>query len=119
MSSFKYKKLGGGTFRLRSGKIVKPNEVFEADENEIPSAFADTLEKLGPAENVGMFRRKGKTASTTPPPPPPVTYTAQPQLDKKGNPVKDKFDIVSADGKPINETALTEEAAQELLKTLM
>jgi len=39
----RYKKLGGGSFRLITGKIVKQNEIFEAYPHEIPNAFKDLL----------------------------------------------------------------------------
>jgi len=37
-----WRKLGGGSFKLGS-KIIKPNQVFLARPEEIPSAFRDTV----------------------------------------------------------------------------
>lgn len=39
----RWKKTGGGSFRLKSGKIVKPNESFRAKAEDIPKAFRDIL----------------------------------------------------------------------------
>lgn len=36
---FKWKKIGGGSFRLSTGKIIKKNQVFDAPISLIPKAF--------------------------------------------------------------------------------
>ncbi len=42
----KWKKIGGGTFRMASGKIIKPNQEFMATSEEIPSGFRDVIKPL-------------------------------------------------------------------------
>jgi hypothetical protein len=37
----KYKKTGGGSCTLKNGKIIKPNEVFFANADDIPETFSD------------------------------------------------------------------------------
>lgn len=39
----RWKKIGGGSFRMQSGRIIKPQEVFTASEDEIPKAFRDVV----------------------------------------------------------------------------
>jgi len=42
----RWKKVGGGSFRLNRNTIIKPNQVFEAREDEIPKAFRDVIIRL-------------------------------------------------------------------------
>ena len=59
----RFRKIHGGTFRLTSGKIIKPNEVFVADFKDIPVAFRDMVEDLGLVAEKSTFsstRSKGK-----------------------------------------------------------
>lgn len=43
----RWRKVGGGVLGLR-GRDVKPGETFRANENEIPSAFRDVVERVDP-----------------------------------------------------------------------
>ena len=43
-----WKKLGGGSFRLATGRIIKPNQIFDATEAEIPKAFRDVVVSVKP-----------------------------------------------------------------------
>jgi hypothetical protein len=43
MKKVQWRKTGGGTFRMRDGRIIKPNQVFKASPDEIPKAFRDTI----------------------------------------------------------------------------
>jgi len=45
-----YKKIGGGSFRLYNGKIVKQNEIFKCNPNQIPKAFVDLLVEVDGSE---------------------------------------------------------------------
>jgi len=45
----KYRKIGGGSFRLY-GKIIKPNQVFSAYPEDIPEAFSDVVKCLDDEE---------------------------------------------------------------------
>jgi len=42
----KWRKIGHGSFKLARGKIVKPNEVFTAREDEIPLSFRDLIVRV-------------------------------------------------------------------------
>lgn len=44
----KWKKMGRGSFRMASGKIIKPNQVFTAKELEIPEAFRNLVIRINP-----------------------------------------------------------------------
>lgn len=44
----KWKKIGGGTFRMKDGRIIKPNQVFEAYESDIPEVFRRWVIPLDP-----------------------------------------------------------------------
>lgn len=39
MEQVKWKKIGGGSFRMANGRLIKPNQVFMATEEEIPQGF--------------------------------------------------------------------------------
>lgn len=39
----RWRKTGGGSFRLASGKIIKQNQIFDAFPHEIPLSFRDTV----------------------------------------------------------------------------
>ena len=39
----RWKKIGGGSLRLVSGRIIKPNEIFRADPSEISMSFRDRV----------------------------------------------------------------------------
>lgn len=41
----KYKKTGRGSLRFK-GKIIKPGQIFDAEPQEIPEAFNDTITPL-------------------------------------------------------------------------
>lgn len=100
----RYKKLGGGSFRLH-GKIIKPGQVFLARPNEIPKAFKDVLVPQEPLpENISVEEQIVKASLPE--------YSLQ-ERNRKG-----WFDIVNKDGKKLNEKALKEEEANQLLKDL-
>lgn len=42
----KWRKIGGGFLILFNGKRIKPNEVFYADESEIPLSFRDVVKEI-------------------------------------------------------------------------
>jgi len=96
----KWKKLGGGTFRLQSGKIIKPNQVFDAYVSEIPKAFRDVVVPLDPLpEDV------------------PLTVTSGDYQVKSRGP--GWYDVFDAFGKRVNEQALRQPEAEKLAEELM
>jgi SAM-dependent methyltransferase len=45
----RWRKVGGGSIRLRNGTLAKPNQIFVARQEEIPEGFRDAVKLLGPA----------------------------------------------------------------------
>jgi len=41
-----WKKIGGGNFHLLSGANIKPGQIFEAYEHEVPMAFRDVIVRV-------------------------------------------------------------------------
>lgn len=99
MEKIRWKKYGGGTFRLASGKIIKPNQVFLASPDEIPQAFRDVVKPLEDIPVVG-----GSNSMTSF------------RLEHKG---AGWFDVInSSTGKKMNDRSLRQEAAQNVLNSL-
>lgn len=98
----RYRKIGGGTFRLRNGRIIKPNQVFTAEPHEIPQAFKDTLIALDPEpEEEG---------------PKPASNKPRFEVTFKGG---GWYDVVNTEsGKAANSKSLRAEEAQRLLEEL-
>lgn len=136
---FRWKKLGGGSLRLK-GRIIKPGEVFLATMSEIPNAFRNSVQCLDTLPSVGVKLPSEINAVKT-------TFTIKPSekskiephgkskvwfdvinsegvvLNEKGISKEDAknllgFDIVNQEGKILNEKSLTKERADELLKAL-
>lgn len=96
----KWRKTGGGSFRTRNGKIIKPNQVFMAHPDDIPEGFRDVIVPVHPED-----------PSFKP--------------EKPRNP---KYEIVSGtlgwynvideNGKQMNEKQLRQDKAEELVESL-
>ena len=57
----KWRKDGRGSFRMASGKIIKPNQIFSAKESEIPEGFRNLVIQIEPGteeESVQSFPQK-------------------------------------------------------------
>lgn len=103
----RWRKTGGGSLRL-GNRIIKPGQVFTATPNDIPKAFRDVVVPVGGDYN---FDKPAKEE-------PPVvgikpTYTLAPRGAGKL-----WFDVVDAQGKPINDKALKKEVAEQLIEDL-
>ena len=102
----KYKKIGGGTLRIK-GKIIKPNDVFEAYPYDIPKAFKDVVVLVsgtepGPASSASPL--KGKVA----------TYEIKPRGASKT-----QYDVINTEtGKAMNTKPLGKAKAEELKSDL-
>jgi hypothetical protein len=99
----KWVKQGGGSFRMTSGKIIKPGQTFFAHPNDIPEGFRDTivpLDKLPPetSDTIDVVKTEYK-----------VQQRGESNL---------WYDVVDGEGKVINEKALKRTAALELIKAL-
>jgi hypothetical protein len=95
----RWKKTGGGSFRMASGKIIKPNQVFWARPDEIPEGFRDTIVPL-----------------TSVPENAPVEFTEIKYEPRAASP--GWYDIVDGQGKKVNEKSLRENDAKEMLASL-
>lgn len=96
----RFRKIGGGTFRMASGKIIKPNQVFTAKASEIPQGARKFVIALS-----GSFEEAETPKRAD------LKYSLR--VRSPG-----WYDIVDGEGKVINETALREAQAREMLKSL-
>lgn len=96
------KKPGGGSFRMRNGTIIKPNQVFEAIPEEIPRAFRDQIECLEPTAEEKPLEIKD------------TEYSIAAADEDNG----EKFDVLNSYGKKINEKPLTRGEAETLIAEL-
>ncbi len=114
-----YKQTGGGTFHLKTGKIIKPQEEFPAYPHEIPDAFRDTivcLEEEDDDEDEG-FESVSEYALE------PVDEPEKKEEGEDEYELKHKsagwYDVIEVhSGKALNDKSLREEEAKELLKKL-
>lgn len=106
----KWKKLGGGSLYI-GNRIIKENEVFLATEEEISPAFRDNIVPVG-HETPTSVELSGKTTTTT-----KAKAPVYKKVVVEGE--EDKFDVVDGKGKKQNEKPLTEEEADEIIKTLI
>lgn len=106
-------KNGGGTFHTKSGKRIKPGQIFQAREEEIPKAFRDNIILVTEADMSERERKRKRTTKENVPVIEPVKsdFTVVEREDGI-------FDVVDGQGKAINEQGLSKEEAEELLITL-
>ena len=98
----KWKKTGGGSFRLASGKIIKPNQIFEATIEEIPKSFRDVVICLDEIAKKEIKKNDVLPQS--------VQYEVRPR-SSQGT----WFDLINmTTGKPINENALRKADAEKM-----
>jgi len=102
-----FKKIGGGSFRLKGGKIIKPNQVFFALPTDIPEAFLDAVKPVD-----GTNISKESVPKVLPVEVAPAAYSIEPGS-------VGWFNVVDGEGKPMNEKALRKDAADELLAELL
>jgi len=98
----RFKKIGGGSLRI-GGRIIKRNEVFEADPDTIPKLFMNTLIPLDamPVKKDEEVEEKDVD----------LGYS----LHHRGGPW---WDVIDKQGKAINERAMRIKEAEDLLKSL-
>jgi hypothetical protein len=106
----KWKKLGGGSFRLGTGikaKKIKPNQFFEARLSEIPKGFRDVVVPVDPAALDAIEHPGGR----------PVVGPSYGIQDAPGN--QGLYNIVHLiSGKPLNKQPLLADEAQEMFGVL-
>jgi len=94
-----WKKLGGGSFRLATGRIIKPNQIFDATEAEIPKAFRDVVVPVKPL----------------PPEPKLEVVSGGYSVRHRGS---NWYDVMDGQGKTLNEKALRQDDARRLIESL-
>lgn len=99
----KWKKIGGGSFRMGNRRIIKPGQEFLACEHEIPLGFRDVII---PLETVP------KKAEAVPVKVEKPEYTVK---HRSGG----FYNILDSNGKVMNEEAIKgKEAAEQFIKDL-
>jgi len=106
-----WKQTGGGSFRLGSGKIIKPGQSFRARPDQIPLGFRDVVVAQEPIPP-GPFQSKEAVTMIDIP-----GIEAKYTLASRGK-SKLWWDILDAKGKVLNEKGLPKEAAEKLIKDL-
>lgn len=105
---YKWRKEGGGTFTMKN-MIIKPGQEFYAKESEIPKAFRDVLIPVNPEEMTEANK------------------AAELELEKALKPVftiapnanaTTRFDVLNAEGFPVNGKPLSKPAAEKLKESL-
>jgi len=91
-----WRKKEGGTFRLKNGRKIKPNETFTAYPSEIPIAFRDLFELV-----------EGNAEATE-------RVITAPSKFVIGEREDGLFDVVDPDGKCINDVPMAKEDAEKL-----
>jgi len=102
-------KTGGGSFRLFSGKIIKPGQRFTAPLTQIPKAFRDMVIPVD--KEISMKDVTGSEAET------PIEQVRKSEL-KIIQRSPGWFNVVNEQGKQLNENALRKDEAEELKKQL-
>ena len=96
----RWRKVGGGTFRLAGGRIIKKNQIFHASVSQIPDGFRDVVipvDKFVPPEPLALQETK-------------YTVTA-------GSP--GWYNVVDPNGKVMNEKQMRQAEAQSMVEALM
>ena len=100
-----WKKLGGGSARLRIGgrlKIIKPNERFQALPEEISESFRDVIIPLEDIPTASEEKISGKS----------------PKYSLESTKRNGFYNIVDEQGKKINQKALNKADATQLIEDL-
>lgn len=100
-----WRKNGPGSLRLKTGKIVKQNEIFWAKESDVSPAFRKCIVPVDP--NTYIAEKEKPLVIEK------ATYTIATSKADKG-----KFDVVNHAGKVINEKPLSLEEAEDLVGAL-
>lgn len=94
-----WKYIGKGSFTMKTGAMIKANQIFNAQEHEIPDAFRDVI----------ILQNGKKKAGENPPDLPKFIK----QQVSKG-----WFNVVDENGNILNEKKLREDSAIELIEQL-
>ena len=129
----RWKNAGGGSFRLNR-KIIKPGQVFDADEKDIPKAFRDIIKpyetvpitpipptpgkvpvyELKEREQITEIKGNTKRARSG-----DKKSGASAPFELKANEKEESlWDIVGVNGKILNSKPLPKKEAEALLKSI-
>jgi len=101
----RWKKVGGGFFRMRDGRIIKPNQVFTAKRRDIPEAFLDVVELLTPdADKELPGGAEGNIEAKS------VVYYV------RKVPYKEQYNVFDVNNKKVNEEPLPSREEAEALR---
>ena len=106
----RWRKLGGGSFYLK-GRIIKPNQVFQAELADIPKGFRDVVVLVDSKAGKAVGEVLQDFLDIPDVPVAEVVFT----LKKKGGAY---YNVEDADGKVMNEKGLRKEDAEALIKSL-
>lgn len=121
----KWHKQGGGSFHMRDGRIIKPNQKFEAYPEDIPDGFRDVVVPLEPLpedeplQSATEFelQQAESPASLDEKQEGQAKYEIQPQqYEKQERDTSGWFDVVDSEGNHVNKKALREDEAENLIE---
>ena len=98
-----WRKIGGGTFRLANGKIIKPDQKFQAREDQIPLAHRDVVI---PLDELPSEKEKKKPLKVK-----QHDYGVQ---HRGGG----WYDVVDSNGKVLNDDAMKKDEAENYIDSL-
>ena len=117
--TIKWRKEGGGSFRMASGKIIKPGQVFLARPDEIPEGFLDTVVPLEDSPDIPVTPVRGVRARPAGKKDPDELTI---EVAKTEYLLKSRgggwYDVVDSNDKVLNTKALKRQAALDLIKSL-
>jgi len=96
----KWRKIGGGTFRMSKNRIIKQNQTFMAHPDEIPKQFRDVVVPVEPLVPEEILR--------------PVSQKYEVKSDKTPG----WYNVFDGNGKQLNERRMKQDAAAILVESL-
>ena len=96
----KWRKVGGGTFRMGKNRIIKPNQTFMAHPDEIPMPFRDVIVPVIPL------------------PPEKVLRAVSQKYEVKSDKTPGWYNVFDGNGKQLNERRMKQDAAKSLVDSL-
>lgn len=108
----RWRKTGGGFLYIKIGgstRMIKPNQIFDAKESEIPESFRDTIVPVDSSVKAKLDKER-----ESPKPKTPVTKLKYEIVTRAGG----YYNVVDQNGKKQNEKALRKEKAELLLESL-
>lgn len=105
---YQWKKIGGGTFSMKN-MIIKENQIFTAKESDIPKAFRDVVIPMEPEKMTDANKAAEKE----------LEEALKPKFTIAPNPTATtRFDVLNAEGFPVNGKPLSKPAAEKLKESL-